>query len=147
MYTVKAGYKLATGVMSGEGLVFHAWSSLRKLCIPPKYVNFLWRCARAILPVRTTLASRGHTKILWENQLAIQAFDDIVCFEDFLSHLMVSTNPDLMHKVVVLCWSIWTCRNALCAGVPSFKPGKRSSGGLAFVNQTKAEHPTMEKPP
>nr|GMC57414.1 uncharacterized protein LOC109186206 [Ipomoea batatas] len=91
MYTVKAGYKLATGVMSGEGLVFRAWSSLWKLCIPPKYVNFLWRCARAILPVRTTLASRG----------------------DFLSHLMVSANQDLMYKVVALCWSIWTSRNAL----------------------------------
>ncbi|XP_031095241.1 uncharacterized protein LOC115999536 [Ipomoea triloba] len=26
---------------------------------------------------------------------------------------MVSANPDLMHKVVALCWSIWTCRNAL----------------------------------
>nr|GMD63235.1 ribonuclease H [Ipomoea batatas] len=39
--------------------LFTAWSRLWKSRFPPKVLNFIWRCARAILPTRMILLGRG----------------------------------------------------------------------------------------
>ncbi|XP_019156592.1 PREDICTED: uncharacterized protein LOC109153209 [Ipomoea nil] len=62
-YTVKHDYQLLREMTSHQACMsdFHAWDALWTLPIPPKVKNFLWRCARNILPVRDNL----RTKHVW----------------------------------------------------------------------------------
>lgn len=55
IYLVKQGYKLMMGTIDNVAHSFNAWTPLWHLKIPPKYLNFVWRCARDFLPVRYTV--------------------------------------------------------------------------------------------
>lgn len=107
--------------------------------IPQKFINFAWRCARSILPVRTALLNRGiniditcplclsepesplhlfvncqKTKILWVDHFAVNMPSTITSFEEgLLSDIMAAGNIDMKCRCVAMCWSIWTCRNEL----------------------------------
>ncbi|XP_031101990.1 uncharacterized protein LOC116005896 [Ipomoea triloba] len=60
VYTVKHGYQLLTNQRMdvGQTAAFSAWDKLWKLPVSPKVKNFLWRCARNIVPVREVLKQR-----------------------------------------------------------------------------------------
>ncbi|XP_019190299.1 PREDICTED: uncharacterized protein LOC109184716 [Ipomoea nil] len=49
LYSIKHGYRLATGATNNDVSTFTAWDSKWKLRIPPKYLNFLWSLNRKTL--------------------------------------------------------------------------------------------------
>ncbi|XP_031120454.1 uncharacterized protein LOC116023592 [Ipomoea triloba] len=60
MYTVKQGYRLLVEDAVNAPSQFTAWRLLWKLRLPPTVLNFIWRCARDILPTNLNLVGRGY---------------------------------------------------------------------------------------
>ncbi|XP_031131841.1 uncharacterized protein LOC116033223 [Ipomoea triloba] len=57
-YSVKHGYRVLVGECTVLPPGFHSWAKHRKLKVPPKWKNFLWRAIRNILPTTTNLLNR-----------------------------------------------------------------------------------------
>lgn len=103
------------------------WSS--KL-LPVKVINFVWRCARTIIPTIVALANRGvgidlhyplcygaleTLKILFLECLqVVEVWRGIIdptlhvneCFEGWLSNLFMQTDSTKFMRCVAMCWSI-----------------------------------------
>lgn len=131
-YTVKQGYKLIMEGVVSETTQFTTW----KLGLPPKIRNFVWRCARAILPTCTILARHGvnvdmffplchlhpetplhlfrqfhHTCGLWDNFIGLSTVVDNEGFEVWLSKIIEGKDEAIICGCMALCWSVSNCRN------------------------------------
>lgn len=148
IYTVKHGYKLNTVGAGVELSPFTSWSRLWKSRFPPKVLNFIWRCARAILPTRTILLGRGvmidvecplchshpetplhlfrqciHTSAFWDNILDVPVPAQDECFEGWLSWIFEIKDAHVILHCVALFWSIWLCRNEVVWNHKQWSPG------------------------
>ncbi|XP_031095097.1 uncharacterized protein LOC115999383 [Ipomoea triloba] len=127
---------------------FTAWSRLWKSRFPPKVLNFIWRCARAILPTRTILLGHGvmidvecplchshpetplhlfrqciHTSAFWDNILDVPVPVQDECFEGWLSWIFEIKDAHVILYCVALFWSIWLCRNDVVWNHKQWIPG------------------------
>nr|GMC52843.1 putative ribonuclease H protein [Ipomoea batatas] len=112
-----------------------AWNKLWGSKLPPKVVNFVWRCARSILPTVVALASRGVDvnmfcplcngspetlkHLFLECPEVIDVWRDVIdltqhintSFEDWLSNIFMLNDATKMKRSVAVCWNVWKRRN------------------------------------
>nr|GME20951.1 uncharacterized protein LOC109186206 [Ipomoea batatas] len=149
LYTVRQGYKLMVEDATSDSTLFSAWKLLWNLKLPPKILNFVWRCARDILPLRTSLAGRGvnidiscplcntrpesalhlfrqcvHTTSLWDSFQGLPPLLGLDNFAAWFSKLVDGKDEVLIRSCVALCWAIWNCRNELLWNNKSWSPGE-----------------------
>ncbi|XP_019198078.1 PREDICTED: uncharacterized protein LOC109191859 [Ipomoea nil] len=133
-YTVKHGYRLLMENQLPNSCSdgFQAWQALWALSIPPKVKNFLWRCARGILPVRENLHKRrawigggcplcgcnaetmnhlfcdcGFAQQLWSHADIRQGRE----FLQFMAESIGGTSTHSGIRLAATLWTIWLIRN------------------------------------
>ncbi|XP_019191685.1 PREDICTED: uncharacterized protein LOC109186206 [Ipomoea nil] len=136
IFSVKQGYRLPMGNTDNGNSSFTAWGSIWSLRIPPKFLNFLWRCGRAILPVRTNLTSRGipidhtcplcqlypetvlhlmrdcpYTRDLWNDVPPIITSANSDSLEEWLAGWLGAKDTEVKHVFVARCWTVWKAMN------------------------------------
>nr|GMC86814.1 uncharacterized protein LOC109147752 [Ipomoea batatas] len=115
-------------------VVFSAWDKLWKLPVPPKVKNFLWRCARNIVPVREVLKQRhvwiGGGCPLCDNMeettehlfcsctFAYQVWgeNDVAqgkSMPEFMQSVLSSADGNYAVRMAAVCWVLWLVRNAI----------------------------------
>ncbi|XP_019163454.1 PREDICTED: uncharacterized protein LOC109159798 [Ipomoea nil] len=134
LYSVRHGYRILTSneeeTVSPGG--FTHWHKLWKLPIPPKVKNLLWKCARAILPVKEILKVRrvwiggGCTfcgypletieHLLCDCNTAQQVWDDSDILrgrsvQGLMEDLLGTTMLDEAIRMAAVFWTLWNARN------------------------------------
>ncbi|XP_019179038.1 PREDICTED: uncharacterized protein LOC109174248 [Ipomoea nil] len=133
-YTVRLGYQLLTNSTMQHDAYgdFRAWKKLWALPIPPTVKNFLWRCARDILPVRENLRRKrvwiggGCPMCNHEAETAQHLFCECVFAStvweavdvlqgrqllSFMDHTIGNSPTLTAVKLAAVFWTIWKCRN------------------------------------
>ncbi|XP_019184830.1 PREDICTED: uncharacterized protein LOC109179802 [Ipomoea nil] len=136
VYSVRGGYRLLNENNHNLNTPFTAWKELWRLKIPPKFANFIWRCARCILPTLVSLSSRGMNidtlcpichacpeslnHLLLECSQVTGAWGGILdstdlhadlSFEAWLSELFKQSDHNKLLRCIATCWCIWKRRN------------------------------------
>nr|GMD83770.1 uncharacterized protein LOC109174248 [Ipomoea batatas] len=136
LYSVRDGYRELYGeAMQPDSCNFKSWNQLWRLKIPPKIKNFIWRCPRNILPVKTVLLqrrveiphdcplchkeveSRSHlfldcefSKPVWDNTiLPLHILE--ASFESWLSQVVDLDDEIKSRSIIAILWTVWKNRN------------------------------------
>nr|GMC81691.1 uncharacterized protein LOC109176397 [Ipomoea batatas] len=136
LYSVRNGYRELYGeAIQPDSCNFKSWNQLWRLKIPPKIKNFIWRCARNILPVKTVLLqrrveippdcplchkeveSRSHlfldcefSKPVWDNTiLPLHILE--ASFESWLSQVVDLDDENKSRSIIAILWTVWKNRN------------------------------------
>ncbi|XP_031106167.1 uncharacterized protein LOC116010798 [Ipomoea triloba] len=136
LYSVRNGYRELYGeAMQPDSCNFKSWNQLWRLKIPPKIKNFIWRCARNILPVKTVLrkeeskfplivpfvtkkwSPRSHlfldcefSKLVWDNTiLPLHILE--ASFESWLSQVVDLDDENKSRSIIAILWTVWKNRN------------------------------------
>ncbi|XP_019170974.1 PREDICTED: uncharacterized protein LOC109166477 [Ipomoea nil] len=135
MYSVRLGYRLLSTVHEN---IEPVWCDIWKLKLPPKALNFIWRCVHCIIPTRVALHNRRvdldtmcplcnlqpetlkhlfcqciHTVSLWQNIADCNLPNDDMTFVVWLSAYLRDGNVQKVCSITALCWCLWQARNNL----------------------------------
>ncbi|XP_019178363.1 PREDICTED: uncharacterized protein LOC109173576 [Ipomoea nil] len=135
LYSVRNGYRMLREDTTTPPTPFTAWKALWKTKLPPKVLNFAWRCATNVLPSVVSLATRGvvvdpccpiclagpetmdhiffecsEVKDIWLDTLDL-SLQAQVSFELWLSSLFEQSDAAKICKSLAICWNVWKRRN------------------------------------
>ena len=125
-------------IQTNQGNEILVWKLLWSLKVPPKVRNMLWRAASSCLPTKAQLCNKmipidpwcpmccNQTETIMHSLVfcpfarecwlrcgvSIPIFSSISCV-DWLSNNFQDPSVEIRHTIAMVCWSIWTARNAL----------------------------------
>ncbi|CAN1135828.1 Putative ribonuclease H protein At1g65750 [Linum perenne] len=141
-YSVRSAYRVLMDSVNPrpELAVQGAWSQIWSMTVPPRIKNFMWRLARAVIPIRAALHRRHiavpgacgicgsatedfnhlffdcqYAEDCWEHASLCVWIADIKLntplFDDWLQRLLLSAATDSREKAAVVLWGLWRERN------------------------------------